>query len=681
VVTSVSRMLALSACAVLAVAAETPPLMPWPASAQFSDGALEITGGFSISVAGAGAADPRVKAAVARTYARLARQTGMPIQPRLVATPNVAALRVIVEQADHRPPQQPGDNERYALDIAEGGARLSADRPLGVLRGLETFLQLVHQSPAGSAGTTPGFSVPFAAIRDEPRFPWRGLSLDVSRHFIPVDGIKRTLDGLAAVKLNVLHWHLSDDQGFRVESKVYPRLQQYGSDGLFYTQTEIRDVVAYARDRGIRIVPEFDVPGHASSWLPGYPSLGSRPGPFQLVRATGDPTGVLDPTKESTYRFLTAFFGEMMRLFPDPYFHIGGDEVNPREWNNEPRIRAFMHSHRLADAKQLQAYFNRRLEKLLAQYGKHMVGWDEILQPDLSKTVMIQSWRGQKSLAEAARAGYKGVLSAGYYLDLMQPASQHYAVDPLKGDTADLAPEDAKRILGGEAAMWEELATAETLDAKLWPRLAAIAERFWSPDSVTDRASMYGRLAATSRWLEWLGLTHRSNLDLIRRRLAGSLPVAPLAAFAELLEPVKGYERHRAGWGASTAFNRLVDAIPPESDAAREFNDAVDRYLAAPNPAAADSLRKQLAAWIQTAVAVRPLLEGNSLLSEDLPIADAVTALARAGSEALASRSVSAPPDWKAHAQAAIKDASAHRASLLVAIAPAIQKLVEAAPN
>jgi len=192
---------------------------------------------------------------------------------------------------------------------------------------------------------------------------------------------------------------------------------------------------------------------------------------------------------------------------------------------------------------------------------------------------------------------------------------------------------------------------------------------------------MYGRLAATSRWLEWLGLTHRSNLDLIRRRLAGSLPVAPLAAFAELLEPVKGYERHRAGWGASTAFNRLVDAIPPESDAAREFNDAVDRYLAAPNPAAADSLRKQLAAWIQTAAAVRPLLEGNSLLSEDLPIADAVTALARAGTDALASRSVSAPPDWKAHAQSTIKDASAHRASLLVAIAPAIQKLVEAAPN
>ena len=662
-------------CAALAFAAG-PALMPWPATAQFHPGQLEINVGFSISVAGAGAPDPRVKAAVARTFARLARQTGLPIQPRLATSPEHAALRVIVEQADHRPPQQAADNEGYSLVISESGSRLSADRPLGVLRGLETFLQLVRQNPGSGANTIPGFSLPFTEIRDEPRFSWRGLSLDVSRHFIPVDGIKRTIDGLAAVKLNVLHWHLSDDQGFRVESKLYPRLQKYGSDEMYYTQAEIRDVIAYARDRGVRIVPEFDVPGHASSWLPGYPSLGSRPGPFQLVHERGDPTGVIDPTKESTYRFLTAFFGEMVKLFPDPYFHIGGDEVNPREWNNEPRIRAFMTRHHLADAKQLQAYFNRRVEKILARYGRHMVGWDEILHPDLPKTVIIQSWRGQKSLAEAASQGYNGILSAGYYLDLMQPAAQHYAVDPLKGETGNLPPEESKRILGGEAAMWEELATAETLDAKLWPRLAAIAERFWSPQSVADAASMYDRLAVTNRWLEWLGLTHRSNLELIRQRLAGSMPVAPLDAFAGILEPVKGYERHRAGWGASTAFNHLVDAIPPESDAARSFSDAVDLYVAAPNPNAAESLRKQMAACIDKATAARPVLESNSLLLEDLPLADAVTVLCRAGIEALSYRASAPPPDWKPRTLAAIKDAGTHRANLLIAIAPAIEKLV-----
>jgi hexosaminidase len=655
------------------LAAQTPPLMPWPASAQFSPGAITIDNSFSISTSGAGATDPRVKSAIERVFARLARQTGLPLLPNRLDSSEHAAMRVIVEQGDHKPPQQPGDNERYSLSISASGIRLSADRPLGVLRGFETFLQLVRQSPPPANG----YSVPFAQIRDEPRFPWRGLSLDVSRHFIPVDGIKRTIDGLAAVKLNVLHWHLSDDQGFRVESKKYPRLQQYGSDGLYYTQAEIRDVVAYARDRGVRVVPEFDVPGHASSWLVGYPSLGTRTGSFQLVRQNGDPTSVIDPTKESTYRFLSTFVAEMAKLFPDPYFHIGGDEVNPREWNSDPRIRAFMRKHHLADARHLQAYFNQRLAKILAKNGKRMAGWDEVLHPDLPSTVLIQSWRGAKSLADAVRQGHPGILSAGYYLDLMQPAIQHYSVDPLKGDTAGLSAEEQKRVLGGEAAMWEELATAENLDAKLWPRLAAIAERFWSPESVTDRTSMYDRLAFTSRWLEWLGLTHRSGLLLMRQRLAGSLPLHPLNLFAEILEPVKGYERHRSGWGAATAFNHLVDAIPPESDAARRFSDAVDRYTAAPAPADADALRKQLQEWMENLSDAHAVLESNSLLVEDLPLADDVAALCRLGIEALSYRTASPPADWKTRALAAVKDASAHRANMLIAIAPAIQKLVE----
>ena len=652
--------------------------MPWPESAEIRPGAVAIDTNFAISLSGAGAGDPRVKAAALRTFERLARQTGLPILPRLAAADH-ATLRIAVEQRDHRGAQQPGDDERYSLLASGEAIRLSADAPLGVLRGLETFLQLVRQNPAGT-GVAPGFSVPCVEIHDAPRFPWRGLSLDVSRHFIPVDGIKRTIDGLAAVKLNVLHWHLSDDQGFRVESKRYPRLQRMGSDGLYYTQAEIREVVAYARDRGVRIVPEFDVPGHATSWLAAYPSLGSRPGPFAIVHDRGDPSGVLDPTKESTYRFLDGLFGEMAALFPDAYFHIGGDEVDPREWKNEPRIQAFLKRKRLAGAKELQAYFNRRLQAILARHGKHMVGWDEILQPDLPKNVVIQSWRGQKSLAEAANSGYRGILSAGYYLDLMQPAGQHYAVDPMKGETAGLSDEAKKRILGGEAAMWEELATAENLDAKLWPRLAAIAERFWSPESVTDVTAMYQRLEPTNRWLEWLGLTQRSGLRLMRQRLAGEMPVAPLDDFASILEPVKGYERHRGGYGWSMAFNHLVDAIPPESDAARAFSNAVDGYLAAPTPAGAESLRQELAQWERTVAGVRPMLQSNSLLVEDLPVADEVTALCRAGTEALSRRTSGGNSDWKASTLAVIEDASKHYAGLLVATAPAIQRLVEAAP-
>ncbi len=652
--------------------------MPWPAQISVRNEAFRIGVDFSISVSGAGGNDTRVRAAAQRTIARLARQTGLPLSltnPADRSLTTEALMTVAVERRDHAGPQKLGDDESYALLISSDRIRLSADGPLGALRGFETFLQLVIPC----VGDSPGFCAPQVEIRDQPRFPWRGLSLDVSRHFIPIDGIERTIDGLAAVKLNVLHWHLSDDQGFRVESKKYPKLQQLGSDGEYYTQAEVRDVVAYARDRGVRIVPEFDVPGHSTSWLAAYPNLASKPGPYHIVHSGADPMGAIDPTKDSTYNFLDGLFTEMAKLFPDEYFHIGGDEVSAREWTGQPRIKSFMKSHKLAGAKDLQAYFNKRLQKILAKRGKKMEGWDEILQADLPKNIMIQSWRGSKSLAEAASQGYTGILSAGYYLDLMQSSAQHYAVDPLSGDAGQLAPEEQARILGGEAAMWEELVTAETLDAKLWPRLAAIAERFWSPRTVTDVASMYARLDAVNRWLEWLGLTQRSNLELMRERLAANAPVGPLDAFASMLEPVKGYERHRTPYGASTPFNHLVDAIPPESDSARVFRDAVDSYLANPTEEAADALRAQLKAWSRAADDVRPLLESNSLLEEDLPIADSAQVLCKAGIEALSYAKSPAPSNWKQQTLEAVKDASKHNAALLIPFAPAVQKLVETA--
>lgn len=666
------------------------PLMPWPAQVSAGPGPvgsgqaiLRLGVDFSIATTGAGSADPRITALRLRTLARLARQTGLPLRTAGPAT-TPATLTIAIEKRDHAAPQKLGDDESYALAVSSDRIRLSADSPLGAIRGVETFLQLVAPCSSGA----PAFCVPLIEVHDQPRFPWRGLSLDVSRHFIPLDGVKRTLDGMAAVKLNVLHWHLSDDQGFRVESKRDPKLQQLGSDGLYYTQAEIKEAIAYARDRGIRIVPEFDVPGHSTSWLAAYPNLASRPGPYQIVHEKDGPMGVMDPTRDSTYSFLDGFVGEMAKLFPDEYFHIGGDEVPAAAWTSQPKIRAFMKSHKLANAAALQAYFNKRLQKTLAKDGKKMVGWDEILAPDLPKAIMIQSWRGTKSLAEAARLGYPGILSAGYYLDLMQSSGQHYAVDPLTGDAAALAPEEQARILGGEAAMWEELVTPETLDAKLWPRLAAIAERFWSPQSVTDQASMYARLERTSQWLEWLGLTQRSSLTLMRQRLTSGMPpgsLDALNAFASMLEPVKGYERHRGPFGSSTPFNELVDAIPPESDAARRFREAVDQYLAMPSAAGADSLRAQLAAWSRAATEVRPALQNSSLLLEDLPVADAAVVLCKAGIEALDFMDSPAPASapassWKDAALAAVKKASAHSANLLLPFAAPVQKLVENTP-
>ena len=671
--------------------------MPQPAAVSVQSGTLAIDTNFTVSASGAGAKDPRVQLAVQRLFVRLARQTGMPILPQVVAGAS-ATLSIVVEQKDHAGAQRLGDNERYSLQTTDGRIRLSADAPLGVLRGIETFLQLVQQNSFNSIGNaeSPGFSVPAVVIHDEPRFPWRGLSLDVSRHFIPADGVKRTIDGLAAVKLNVLHWHLSDDQGFRIESKKYPRLQQYGSDGMFYTQAEVRDVIAYARERGVRIVPEFDMPGHATSWLPGYPKLGSGTGPYEIERSHGVLNALMNPADEGTYRFLNGFVGEMAKLFPDEYFHIGGDEVNPTEWNQNLRIQAFMKKRRLADPKALQTYFNQRLLKIVTRQGKQMEGWDEVLQPDLPNSVVIQSWRGQESLWDAARHGYKGILSAGYYLDLMQPASQHYAIDPMKLPPemrqrleqqdkpvpAELTVEEQKNVLGGEAAMWEELATAENLDTKLWPRLAAIAERFWSPESTTDVASMYARLETTNRWLEWLGLTQRSSLELMRQRLAAGAPSQPLDRFASILEPVKGYARHAEKYSNTTPLNRLVDSIAPESDAAREFRDEVDHYLTGgKSPRSVTLLRRQLRTWQEDAAAVRPMLESNSILNENLPVADALVSLCKTAEEALDyldGTKPNATADWKQHSAAATEEAGKRHGDILLPIAPGIAALVQA---
>jgi hexosaminidase len=516
---------------------------------------------------------------------------------------------------------------------------------------------------------------------------------------MPVPVVKRTIDGLAAVKLNVLHWHLSDDEGFRVESTKFPKLQELGSDGMYYTQDEIRDVIAYAADRGIRVEPEFDIPGHSSSFLAAYPELGTGSGPFHVAHEhQPEPDFALDPTKESTYQFLDSFIEEMTALFPDEYFHVGGDEVSPKRWLANPPIKAFMAEHKMANGAALQAYFSKRVIDLVIKHGKHPVGWDEVLNPDLPKTAVVQSWRGQQSLWKAAKEGYQGILSAGLYLDLSYPASYHYAIDPLKapaspnggpvgkgpapGTPADLAPEQAKLILGAEGTMWEELCSVEMIDARLWPRLAAMAERFWSPESTTDVASMYRRLEITSEWLEWLGLNHRSNPELMRQRLAGPYPVHPLDVLASLVEPTKGYSRHAERYGIYSVLNRLEFAIPSESDTARQFRNDVDEYLAAPKgQRSSASLRQRLVDWATAVKDVRPMLENESLLTENLPLADAVAKLCAVGQEAFTyvDAPTLAPADWRKQANLTIKPIVNQRfGDLLIQIGPGIQKLVDA---
>ena len=646
------------------IAAE-PNLMPWPAKITVGQGSLVIDQKFRVAMAGY--QEPRLRAAVERFIARLSLQTGLPLIRSLADDNSQATLTIHCDHAGE-PVQQLGEDESYRLEVTSGAARLDAPNPLGILRGLESFLQLVEPGPES-------FTASAVVIEDHPRFPWRGLLLDVSRHWMPIDIVKRNLDGMAAVKLNVFHWHLSDDQGFRVQSLRFPKLQELGSDGLFYTQDQIREVIAYARERGIRIVPEFDLPGHTSSWLAAYPQLGSGPGPYEIGRHWGGFDATMDPTRESTYEFLESFLGEMTGLFPDQYFHIGGDEVNGHEWDANSSIRDFMREHNLADDHALQAYFNQRVEAILAKHGKRMEGWDEIIDPKLRKNILIQSWRGQKSLAQAAQLGFQAILSSGYYLDHMEPAAVLYAVDPLERESAALTTEEKSRILGGEAAMWAEFVDAENVDSRIWPRTAAIAERLWSPQAVKDPASMYRRLDVLSRNLDWLGLTHRSSYDLMLERLSGGQSIASLKVLADVLEPAGLGQRVRAGtYLQDTPLNRLVDAVRPESQEAREIAALVDRQNRT-------QLRARLTLWRDNAVKLRPLLESSFLLKEDIPVSENLSRLGSVGLEALDFIDHHRRParKWLAEQRSFLQQASQVHAELRLPVAASVAKLVQRA--
>ncbi|MBS1872621.1 MAG: family 20 glycosylhydrolase [Acidobacteria bacterium] len=657
------RSLAFLLASAVACLAAGPDLMPLPAQYEARAGRLVIDGAFRVKVSGY--TEPRLTRAAARTVDRLFKQTGIPTPQAAAAGP---ATLLIECKGPSKPIQTLGEDESYTLEVDPTQARLSAANPLGVLRGLETFLQLVDQDGNG-------LGVPAVSIHDQPRFPWRGVSFDVSRHWIPLDIVKRTLDAMGAVKMNVYHWHLSDDQGFRVESKRYPKLTSLGSDGHFYTQAQVREVIAYAHELGIRVVPEFDVPGHTTAWLAAYPELGTVPGPYEIERKWGIFDPVLDPSKEIVYQFLDNLFGEMTRLFDDAYFHIGGDEVEGKQWQASARVQAFMKKEGLKDNHELQRYFSRRVQAIVQKHGKRTEGWDEILDPHLPKDIVIQSWRGQKSLGVAVQQGYSGLLSAGYYLDLMQTAEFHYLTDPINEDTRTLTAEQQSRILGGEATMWVEMVSTQNVEARVWPRAAVVAERLWSPQSVRDVRSMYARLETMSRRLELLGLPHRQTYRLMVERLAGGEPVGPVKALADIVEPVKIYARSDSGkYTQFTPLNRLVDTALPESDAARNF-----RYAVADKDW--KTVRSTLEHWRAAAAAVRPTLEKNGLLLEARPIADHWARTAEIGLEAVefAASGRTAPSGWAGPRLAALDEAAKPVAETLLMAAPGVRALVELA--
>jgi hexosaminidase len=677
---TVMRLSSVAACAVaiwsvsaLAQVEFTNRLMPQPAKMSVGTGSLALDSTFAVMTPGA--SDARLGDSIQRTVRRIEMAAGLNHAGNGV--PGSTKLSVTVDHASDAI-QSIDEDESYTLTVTPAGAEIHAATDVGAMHGLETLVQLVQ--PAGTK-----YIIPAVSIEDTPRFRWRGLMIDCGRHFEPVAVIERTLDGMAAVKLNVFHWHLTEDQGFRIQSRLYPQLTAKGSDGFFYTQQDAKEVVAYARARGIRVVPEFEMPGHSTAWLVAYPELASGTKPTEIRREFGVSKTAIDPTRDSTYVFIERFLAEMVQIFPDAYLHIGGDETPAPDWKTNPRIVAFMKAHDLKDNDALQAYFNTRVLKIIVGLKKHMMGWDEILTPSLPKDIVIQSWRGEASLAKGAKLGYAGVLSAPYYLDGMKPAGVHYLADPVPS-TSDLTPDQRKLILGGEVCMWGEHLYSRTIDSRIWPRTAAIAERFWSPESVRDVNDMYRRLEPMSAELEGLGLTHLQSGDAGLRALAGSDDIDALRTFASVLEPVSFGVRYKAQHTDQlTALDNFVDAVRPDPPSRHWFEVTAKRFIADPKGDTAD--RAALAAWFRqladSVPMVKQQMQTSPRLADVSTRADQLVQLTAMGQEAMQYLATGrkAPAGWRAKQMKALDEIKSPNGMVLFTMLPAMNDLVGAVPD
>jgi hexosaminidase len=646
--------------------------MPMPAQVKSNNAKCRVVKSFSAAVVG----NPgkRVYSATTRTLRRLDERVGLFFKQGNIGNTDTSRHATLLIQVQQPAQLQLYEDESYQLQISDTQIRITAPNDLGALHAMETLLQILSVDAQG-------YYFPGVMITDTPRFAWRGLLLDVCLHWMPMDVIKRTLDGMAAAKLNVFHFHFSEDQAFRVESKVYPLLTQLGAEGNFFTQDEVKEIIAYASDRGIRVIPEIDVPGHATAMIKAYPALASIPRQYELQRYYGvfDPT--LDVTKEYTYQFLDTLFGEMAALFPDAYFHIGGDENTGKDWENSPSILAYMQQHGIANSHDLQTSFNSRLLPILTKYHKKVMGWDEILQPGVPKDIVIQSWRGGDPFYASIKQGYTALLSTGYYIDLIQPTDYHYLVD-LAPDSILLSDEERKRILGGEATMWTEHTTAETVDSRIWPRTAAIAERLWSPKEIRDVNDMYRRLDIISLRLEELGSTHLKNKAMLMRRLANGYNTKALEVLVDVIEPLKIYERNEGDtmYNVFSPYTKIADVATPDQKVARTFRNLVDAYLANPQVSGQKEISRYLQMWQQNDAAFMQLVQRSPVLQEAVILSKNLSIIAGYGLQAMQYLNSKAQPttQWKTAATTALKKASTQGGRCDLQVVTAIEKLVNA---
>jgi hexosaminidase len=447
----------------------------------------------------------------------------------------------------------------YTLTVAREGIEISSSTGAGLFYGLQTLRQLFEPQPPGSRPQTRLNAV---TIVDAPRFSWRGLHLDVARHFEPVPFVKKYIDLMARYKLNTFHWHLTDDQGWRIEIRKYPRLTSVGGcrketmvarnfnpyvgDGTphcgFFTQDEIRDVVQYAKERYITIVPEIEMPGHAKAALAAHPELACTPGPFEVWTMWGVDENIFCP-HEATFAFLEDVLTEVIDLFPGTYIHIGGDEAPKTRWKASPVAQEIIRRENLKDEAELQSWFVRRMERFLSSKNRRLIGWDEILEGGLAPGATVMSWRGTSGGIAAAREGHDVIMSPNspMYFDHYQgdarfeplaiggfnPLESVYAYEPIPDS---LSADQAKHILGAQGNMWTEyLKTPEAVEYMIWPRALALAELTWSSKEARDWGSFVARLPNALRALDRLGVNYRvphvDGLEGDRLTLASSIEV------------------------------------------------------------------------------------------------------------------------------------------------------------
>jgi len=498
---------------------QMPSLIPLPEKVGWQKGEFTLSENTSV--------ESTSKSLSKYFHEQIEKYSGVKLQ-----TKKSSAKQKIILRIDKR---LDSNKEAYTLHVSKNKIEIIGATEEGLFRGMQTFFQLIPPSAkmpfygipySGTNKSNRTVQIPFCKISDKPKFVWRGLNLDCSRHFMSKDFIKRYIDILAYYKFNVFHWHLTEDQGWRIEIKKYPKLTEIGAwrkeandsiYGGFYTQEEIREVVAYAQSRFITVVPEIEMPGHSLASLASYPENSCTGGPFQVTNIWGVHQDIYCAGRDSTFYFLQNILDEVAQLFPGKYIHIGGDEAPKNRWKACPKCQARIKAEGLKDEHELQSYFIKRISNYLHSKGKEVIGWDEILQGGLAPGAIVQSWQSFQGAVEAAKLGHFTICSPASHTYLNTDAENldlrvAYSFKPVP---EELSYEERKYVLGSEANLWTEFAPQETVDGKLFPRLLALAEVFWNDPQNKNYDEFYSRVQQAYEDLSALGIQYGHESKVI----------------------------------------------------------------------------------------------------------------------------------------------------------------------